>query len=119
MADNFQNEKYLTHIVSLGPAQSLVLTGKLMTDVHNFGRVLSAPSPVNVKGMLNEPNHVLTSLADVADADVLYGTARIVNGDGEIQGNEFLLGKLKAIVSQVNLWLNFLKINKMQCGQAL
>ncbi len=119
MADNYQNEKYLSLLDNLGPAQSLVLIEKLTIDVKNTRRGLQAALSANAIDLLNEPSHVLVSLADVIGADELCLLARNISDYKKMGGADFPNDKVKTIVSQLDIWLDFLKADKIQRGQAI
>ncbi len=119
MADNYQNEKYLTLLDNLGPTQSLVLIDKLMIDVKNARRGLQAALSANAIDLLNEPSHILISLADVIGVDELCLLARNISDFKKTGGTDFPNDKVKTIVSQLDIWLDFLKTDKIQRGQTL
>jgi|GEM_PF-3654246 len=115
MTDNYQNETYLGLLETLGPKQSLILIEKLMIDIKNTRRGLQAALSTKTTDMLNEPSHVLISLAGVVDIVELHGLAKTIN---EYNGNAFPIETVKTTIECLDLWLDFLKSDRAARGLA-
>ena len=119
MADNYQNEMYLALLDSLGPTQSLILIDKLMIDVKNARRGLQAAQSAKAIDLLNEPSHVLISLAGVVGVEELLSLVKNINNYKALKEGDFPDDNVKMIVNQLDRWLEFLKSDKTQRGQAV
>jgi len=115
MADDYQNETYLGLLETLGPTQSLILIEKLMIDIKNTRRGLQAALSNKTTDMLNEPSHVLISLAGVVGVVELHNLAKTIN---EFNGDGFPVDTVKATIKYLDLWLDFLKSDRAVRGLA-
>ena len=115
MADDYQNETYLGLLETLGPTQSLILIEKLMIDIKNTRRGLQAALSNKTTDMLNEPSHVLISLAGVVGVVELHNLAKAIN---EFTGDVFPVDTVKATIDCLDLWLDFLKSDRAARGLA-
>jgi len=116
MADNYQNETYLGLLEKLGPEQSLILIEKLMIDIKNTRRGLQAALSTKTTDMLNEPSHVLISLAGVVDVAELHNLAKTIN---EFDGDIFPVDTVKKTIECLDQWLVFLKSDRIERGLTL
>jgi HPt (histidine-containing phosphotransfer) domain-containing protein len=119
MADDYQNDVYRTLLEKLGPEQSLVLIEKLMIDVKNTRRGLQAALSAKAADLLNEPSHVLISLAGAVGAVELHGLAKKINEFKPLKQSDFPLDAVRATLDQLDQWLRFLKSDKAVRGQKL
>ena len=117
MADDYRNEIYLSLLDRLGPVQSLILIEKLMIDVKNTRRGLQAAQSAKAADLLNEPSHVLISLAAVVGAVKLHHIAKEINEFKSLAENDFPSNTVKSAVHLLDHWLQFLKSDKAARGR--
>lgn len=118
MADNYQNETYLTLIEKLGPQQSQILIDKLTIDLRDTRRGLHAALSAKACGLLNEPSHVLISLSGVIGAMELCDLARKINDYAGTGKTEFPMEWVTVAIFEIERLLIFLKSDKEVRGHA-
>ncbi|MFK5996697.1 MAG: hypothetical protein QM492_01165 [Rhodobacterales bacterium] len=116
MNDNYQNQTYLTLLDKLGPKQSLILIEKLMIDLKNVRRGLRAAQSAKAVDMLNEPSHVLISLAGVVGVMELHKVAKKINEFKPLYSTDFPDGTVLAAINQLDGLLRFLKSDQSARG---
>ncbi len=113
MAEDYHSEAYANLLEKLGPKQSLILIEKLMIDVRNTRRGLQAALSAKAKELLNEPSHVLISLAGVVGAVELHRIAQEINEFNGLGNNAFPDESVKSAIIMLDEWLQFLKTDKI------
>jgi len=114
MGDNYQNRTYLALLEKLGPKQSLLLIAKLMVDLKNIRRGLKAAQSAKATDMLNEPSHVLISLAGVIGATELYENAKKINECKPLYKTDFPDVPVAEAIDQLDGLLRFLKSDQFK-----
>jgi len=116
MSDNYQNQAYLELLEKLGPKQSLILIEKLMIDLKNTRRGLQAAQSAKALDMLNEPSHVLISLAGVIGAMELHEVAKKINEYKPLYRTDFPDDTVMTAIDQLGDLLQFLKSDQAERG---
>lgn len=116
--NHYQNKMYLKLMDGLGPVQSLILLEKLIIDLKDTMRGFKAAQSATSRNMLLEPSHVLISLAGVVGITELHQAALDINNHAASDQEPYPTELVRDAISEIDLWLMFLKADKSARDQA-